>query len=242
MDHNLTPDDAIDLTDDDPLHDVLGQLTSPATQAELSGGEAMVVRMARILRARRTAAARAAVTAGAAMVLFTGAAAATGGSILEPHTADEPATSVEGEAPEVEPAPAGDEQDTADDQDEVDVVDPTETADPASSIFDDPEVQAACDSAMTHGEFVSGVAHDRVDGTNHGTRVSEAARSQCGKTVDGTDPAPVVDPESTEADEESTESPSQPAHGHSAKPDDANHRGQSGRHGKPQSSGRPAQG
>ncbi len=168
------PDDATDLTGDEQLEDLLGQLRAPATAGELHGGEVVVERMARMARPRRTAA-RMAATAGTALILCAGAAAAaTGGALLDPIAGgDSPILAASDDALDDGAPVVGSHTHGVRAQDEV-------PAEPAS-IFDDPEIQAACDAAETHGEFVSAVAGDKVEGEHHGTRVSEAAHSTCGK-------------------------------------------------------------
>lgn len=232
MDHHL-PDP---LATDPSLHELVSDLTAPATDAELAGGEATVVRMSRITRQGRHSTARLVATSAAALLLFTGAAAAaTGGSLLAPLTGDDSADEVE----VVVDDGTDDSTDVTDDDTEVtepdDVVEDDEPTaeDPsaevtAGSIFDDPAVQAACDEATTHGQFVSGIAHDKVDGVSHGARVSEAAQSDCGKTADDSTDDDESDDESDDGDEAKSAKSDHPTQ--SQRPDHAgNGNGKSGK-------------
>lgn len=69
--------------------------------------------------------------------------------------------------------------------DEIEGVDPSDG-------LDDEELELLCDAAVNHGEYVSAVARDKEgleDGERRGSRVSEAAQSDCGKSDDDDDDA-----------------------------------------------------
>jgi len=181
MNDQPTPDDSADVIGGDQLGDLLDEPRAPTTAAGLDGGDTLVD-MSKVGRPRRGVGGRMVLTAGAALMLGAGAAAATGGGFPGPLTGGGSPTLAAAIAEDTAEGDGGSAVESEQDPDARGGQMPDdETGAPAASIFDDPVVQAACDRAETHGEFVSGVASEKVEGEHHGTRVSEAAHSTCGK-------------------------------------------------------------
>ena len=86
-----------------------------------------------------------------------------------------------------------------DPEDEMSEADSVDTSDGLSEA----ELETLCIEASTHGEYVSAVAHDRVDeSVPHGERVSEAAHTNCGKTDDDGGGEPALASQDSEADDD----------------------------------------
>ncbi len=105
--------------------------------------------------------------------------------------------------PSATPVALGDPQASPDPSESPDPSDsPDPSALPAPSSVATPT--STCPAGMSHGQYVSSVAHDRsATGREHGKAVSEAAHSDCGKggadSADGSSAG--VDPEAHESSE-----------------------------------------
>lgn len=181
------------------LRRVVDALTAPAA-VDVAARHSVVMRMAETLTSstpqpgghpvigRRSR--RIAVLATAGTLLFGGAAAAAGGAGVLGDvfgTGDE--TAIE----------AGDETTTSGASDTTSSEttasetttgeEPTTSLDETTTTIDEttttlsPEEQA-CADAENHGDFVSDIAKDKDHEGNHGSVVSEAAKSDCGKKSD----------------------------------------------------------
>lgn len=93
----------------------------------------------------------------------------------------------------------------------------------SSDGLDDEELALLCEASVNHGEYVSSVAKDkagREEGESPGARVSEAARTDCGKSDTEDDDADDVDDEAeddeddedVDDDEEDEEGEGPPSH------------------------------
>lgn len=128
---------------------------------------------------------------------------------------------------------AEDEEGSLDEEESLDEVE----VDPSDGLSDE-ELEVLCESAGSHGEYVSQVARDRVtetDGT-HGERVSEAAHSDCGKSDDDSGEEEL---QSEEGEAESSRAASSELdEGDSDGPGQGNSRGQGNGNGKGRGHGR----
>lgn len=220
---------------------------TPAT----AGGDGVTRRIAR----------RTAVAASVAVLSLAGVAAAATGTLplLEPPKvddvgevaeADAESTDVDSGAAAESDHPDGDAEAVDEGTEEPGRHDEIEGVDPTDGL-DAEELELLCEAAVNHGHYVSNVAGDRQtehDGT-HGSRVSEAAESDCGKD-DDEEPTDVDELEEAAELEESDEleetdeldDDAGPGNGHGASngkghDNGDDHPGQRNGHNKEQASG-----
>ncbi len=196
------------------LRQVVAALQSPATAGSTEQRHAVVLRMAESLatanpqpggipvigrRSRRIA-----VLAAAGSLVFGGVAAAAGGAGV---LGDVLGTSDETEID------AGDETTSSSDSETTSSEttigeEPTTSVDETTTSLDEttttlsPEDQA-CADAENHGDFVSDVAKNKDHEGNHGSVVSEAAKSDCGKDADDDSDDDADDDSDDDADDDS---------------------------------------
>jgi hypothetical protein len=177
------------------LHAPLAAAAAAPTLATV-GGDGVTRRIAR----------RTAVAASVAVLSLAGVAAAATGTLPLGEPADAPEVEiVESDAAVGTAAVSEEAVESGDDGEKADRHEPIEGVDPADGL-DDEELEILCDAAVNHGHYVSSVARDKTTehGGNDGSRVSEAAQSDCGKTDDAedTEAATDVDEDDLDGDED----------------------------------------